>query len=389
MWPVHLKPKKDELLSSWLVRLAIAHGLKLHTFCSVTWPGKSIWNLDIDKSADADILYKLSDRTGTKAEDVRATTLAAYEGILYEKHNRFGPIAWIMPVGVFHRRRRKFGLQYCSFCLAEDNEPFYRRRWRLAFIVICERHHCILQDRCPNCQEPVNFHRNELGDPKKIVATSLTLCYSCGYDLRQAITNKQSVNPIRDCEVQFTLELLKVMDDGFMQISDATFIHSHLYFTVLRQLMKIGAREGKNLDNLRQDLRSTYGIDIYLPLGIRPQPDVQEQNIQVRRQLLQFAHCLLLDWPDRFITLARKHKLWSSLWLRNLDGSAWDRSRTAPFWYWSVIHDHLYRAPYHPSNQEIQSAIRYLAKDRGVINKSVLARLLGIAVVRRRELLEK
>jgi hypothetical protein len=26
VWPVHLKPQEDELLSSWLTRLALAHG---------------------------------------------------------------------------------------------------------------------------------------------------------------------------------------------------------------------------------------------------------------------------------------------------------------------------------------------------------------------------
>ena len=32
LWPAHVKPQQDELLSSWLVRLAMAHGVKLHTF---------------------------------------------------------------------------------------------------------------------------------------------------------------------------------------------------------------------------------------------------------------------------------------------------------------------------------------------------------------------
>lgn len=27
LYPVHLKPKDDELLTSWIVRLALAHGL--------------------------------------------------------------------------------------------------------------------------------------------------------------------------------------------------------------------------------------------------------------------------------------------------------------------------------------------------------------------------
>src|SRR5947209_15013384 len=126
----------------------------------MAWPHKSIWNRDIYKSADAEVLRTLSEKTATPAERVRATTLAAYEGMLYEKHNHFGPTAWIMPVGVYHRTRRQFGLQYCPRCLADDKDPYYRRRWRLAFMVLCETHHTLLLDRCPRCGAAVNFHRN-------------------------------------------------------------------------------------------------------------------------------------------------------------------------------------------------------------------------------------
>lgn len=209
LWPIHLKPKPDELLTSWLVRLAMAHAQKLHTFCSLTWYGKPIWNRDIDKSADAEILQVLSSKTGTALERVRMTTLASYEGVLYEKHNRFGPTAWIMPVGVFHRTRKQYGLQYCPRCLSEDRDPYFRRRWRLAFIVMCNEHNLLLCDRCPSCQAPVNFHRNELGNHKKYVTTSLTHCYVCAFDLRQSPIVDKNLNPITPTEIKFTAMLLK------------------------------------------------------------------------------------------------------------------------------------------------------------------------------------
>jgi hypothetical protein len=144
LWPVHIKPKEDELLSSWLVRLAMAQGLKLHTFCSITWPLKQIWNRDIDRSASAELLETLSKKTATPVERVRATTLAAYESALYEEHKSLGPAAWITPIGVYHRIHTKCGLQFCLLCLAEDEEPYYRRKWRLAFMVACEKHHVLL-----------------------------------------------------------------------------------------------------------------------------------------------------------------------------------------------------------------------------------------------------
>jgi hypothetical protein len=45
--PVHFKPKDDELLSSWVVRLAFAHGRKPYSFSSILWPGRNFWEADI------------------------------------------------------------------------------------------------------------------------------------------------------------------------------------------------------------------------------------------------------------------------------------------------------------------------------------------------------
>lgn len=39
VWPVHLKPQVDELLSSWLTRLALAHGQTVASFTNLVWPG--------------------------------------------------------------------------------------------------------------------------------------------------------------------------------------------------------------------------------------------------------------------------------------------------------------------------------------------------------------
>src|SRR5918911_766517 len=138
VWPAHVKPRRDELLSSWLVRLAAAHALKLHTFCALVWTRrKQIWNRDIEKCADDSILSLLAEKTATPPDKVTRTTLSDYQGRLYERHNPYGNTRWIMPVGIYHRTRRRYGLQFCPRCLAEDKEPYYRRAWRLAFVTFC------------------------------------------------------------------------------------------------------------------------------------------------------------------------------------------------------------------------------------------------------------
>ncbi|MDQ3555642.1 MAG: TniQ family protein, partial [Gemmatimonadota bacterium] len=79
LWPVHLKPLPDELLSSWLGRLAAAHGLKLHTFCTLAFGRRALWNRDLDRLAPPEVMEVLAERTATPPARVRETTLARYE----------------------------------------------------------------------------------------------------------------------------------------------------------------------------------------------------------------------------------------------------------------------------------------------------------------------
>jgi len=386
LWPAHIKPQPDELLSSWLVRLAMAHASKLHTFCSIIWPRKQIWNRDIDRSADTELLQTLSDKTDTSIERVRATTLAGYESVLFEEHKSLGPAAWIMPIGIYHRTHTKCGQQFCLRCLAEDKEPYYRRKWRLAFIVSCEKHNIPLHDRCPGCCAPINFHRSELGNFKKFAAESLTSCTLCGLDLR-TVAELMPPFPIATPEVRFNANLLSGIETGVIRVSESVVTYSHLYFAVLRQIMKVMAMRDSRVDRLRLAMSSTFGLAPYTPLASGPRPDVQELDTRNRRQLLTLARCLLEEWPSRFIELSRKYKIWSSLWLRNFEPKAHERPRIAPFWFWSVVHEHLYRAKYCPSEAETAAAISYLKRKGAVLNKSSLSRLLGVAVIRRKGLL--
>src|SRR5205814_803631 len=103
--------------------------------------------------------------------------------------------------------RQNFGQQFCPLCLHEDKEPYYRKRWRLAFMTCCEIHAVALLDRCPQCGSPVNFHRNELGDPNVSHAVSTTHCFKCALDLSDP-TICSFAKPSADPLVTFTRSLL-------------------------------------------------------------------------------------------------------------------------------------------------------------------------------------
>jgi hypothetical protein len=187
LWPIRYKPLPDELLSSWLVRLAHGHGLKVQTFCNIIFGNRlQVWNRDIDRLGPDWLVNELSVRTGTSQEVAYGTTLRAYEGLLYPQFKLSGVLQWILTLKMYHRKHEGFGLQYCPLCLREGPEPYFRKSWRVAFNTVCVTHQCMLRDRCPNCGAGVAFHRRDMGRTCVAATDSLAGCHQCGFDLGEA-----------------------------------------------------------------------------------------------------------------------------------------------------------------------------------------------------------
>src|SRR5882724_2646751 len=84
VWPVHLKPQEDELFSSWLARLALAHGQTAASFFNQTWRCRSLLARDLDLWDDQKMFELLARKTGTLPARAFAATLASYDGWLFE-----------------------------------------------------------------------------------------------------------------------------------------------------------------------------------------------------------------------------------------------------------------------------------------------------------------
>jgi len=182
---VRPRPLEDELFSSWLVRLAWSNGEKLHPFCRRRLGIRvNLWNHDLDRLADPSAIERAAMAAGISIERVFETTLAAYEGRLYERHVSKGVSRWLLPIGRYARTRLRHGQQYCVRCLQEGGAPYFRRRWRLGFCVTCEKHGTILSDACPQCGAPISFHEGDYG---KLVLRNncpLIYCRRCGDEKR-------------------------------------------------------------------------------------------------------------------------------------------------------------------------------------------------------------
>lgn len=358
LWPLHLKPLPEELLSSWLARLSRAHGLLLHTFCDIAWPRKAIWNRDVDKLADTEVVRVLAYKTGTIYERAFETTLAAFEGYLYEKHNPYGSTPWLMPLGIYHRLHKRRGLQYCAACLTDDRDPYFRRHWRLAFVTICVTHGRELLDCCVRCRSPVNFHRVETDAP-------LSRCYRCKKDLASFVSAQRVADA---SEVAFQRYLLDAAREGWVTLPELGHVYSHLYFAVLRQLMKLLSM-GQRASEFRDAVGTHFKIELSRSTALQRAKDVERLPVHERARLLALCERLLHEWPNDFVLACEAGNMLSSVLLKDMS--------EAPFWYESAVNEALYEPDYSPSEEEVRAAIDYLDARGEAISQGKVSRLLG------------
>jgi site-specific recombinase XerC len=321
--PVHLKLLPDELLSSWLIRLAHAHGQKLQTFCAQLFGrDKAIWNRDIDRLAPDWLVAKLSEVTATPIERIAAATLKSYGGYLYEHHQPNGNTRWILPLGVYHRTHRNSGLLCCPECLAEDVVPYFRRSWRLALKVACTKHKSWLIDCCPSCNSPIEPHRSDMHSKEYFpILNQLVYCWHCGGDLRM-LKNKTQPNT---SVLQFQQSLNQTLELGYTDWAGNRSMYSVLYFDGLRALIA-GLTSKRSIQRMVQQGRSDE-----LTRCAWPRPGFEFATLEDRKSLVAWLSKLLHDWPKHLRALIHEAKLRYA----DLKGD----SKTRPYWVESVIKD--------------------------------------------------
>jgi hypothetical protein len=158
-WPARPKLYQDELLSSWMTRLARANGLSLPDFWRIVNPDHSLRFVSVDRRASQTLLDVLASETGTSAERLKQALMISDE--------YFGQ--------TFHRHRGwTRELRYCSSCFRDDREPYYRRAWQSLSAFLCPEHATWLRNRCPNCRASLRVETLPLEAP------TMATCGQCG-----------------------------------------------------------------------------------------------------------------------------------------------------------------------------------------------------------------
>jgi Zn ribbon nucleic-acid-binding protein len=281
LWPIRYKPLPDELLSCWFIRLAHGHGLKVQTFSNLLFgQRRQVWNRDVDRLGSPWLIEELSLRTGTPFEVAERTCIRTLEGTLFSSFKLSGTLPWVLSMGMYHRKRTAFGMQYCPTCLATDQVPYYRRTWRLAFMTVCPTHEVMLHDRCPQCASPLSFHRAEMGRGGLDDALEMVMCHACGMDLRQS-----PVQPVKAYSSEIHDWLLTMAAGGVnaLELDD---------WNVMRHLSRLIVTDVSHL-KLHQHLCRKIGAPEWpIPEG---RVSIELCELELRHHLSQLIGYLMLD----------------------------------------------------------------------------------------------
>jgi hypothetical protein len=240
-WIFRLSPKTDELLSSCLVRNALAHGSTPYRFLNLFWPGFPVWNRDIDRAPNPEWLTQLADILKIQSERLdRCTLRSMRQRLVCGRALEHSGTPLLLSLGVFHRLRRRHGQQYCPACLAF--EGFFQRTWRLGFVVSCETHRSALRDACPHCGAPIIPHR---------VRMQIDLCHVCDGTL--IVPCDWDAYP-PSAVVDLQRRLRRCLERDRNDVDEGLWNNSNM-FLVVRSLLSIAAAPSVN-----RRLRLAFGL---------------------------------------------------------------------------------------------------------------------------------
>lgn len=320
IWPAHPHPLPDEILSSWIVRVASANGVRLQPLCWMLFGNaQSPWNRDIDRNAPPWLIKAFSQHTGINYWDIFHTTLVTYRTRLYPRRQSVGQLRWILPVKHHGMQRTAFGQQFCPECLATDEIPYFRKQWRVALFTYCPEHQVELHDACPACGEPVTIFRGDFGRELKD-ARPMHVCNACGFDFREAEW-RQALFPNE--------ELRQVFDESLLSLSRPVNRASQFdlgFYAVMHQFCRV-MESRQNGGRLQSHIAEC--LHLLSPTLPNRRVCFERLTRDVRHKFLLCALWLMADLDRRLEDAWSAKAVRYNLMLKDMDD--------VPRWYRSLV----------------------------------------------------
>lgn len=171
-FPICPKPKPQEALTSWLLRIAGFYRISVETLFSVgfEFPKPTSW-WDLDATPTDALVVRIAKKTGYSTQIIRSMTLQSYvpdvieglepltesrvllythafsilgskpyKGRVLDRLTKYHP--WMR---IFPRKNKREWNQYCPHCVQDPNisRPLF---WRTTLVSTCPKHRCFLVD---------------------------------------------------------------------------------------------------------------------------------------------------------------------------------------------------------------------------------------------------
>jgi TniQ len=332
--------------------------MKLHSFSSAILPGRELWARDVDAHAESDVLTALSRLTGVPLSRVKESSLQSLSGILFEGDSAAMPL--VTSVGVFHRRRTRFGQQVCVPCI--ETMGYLKKEWRLSVSFVCTEHGHALIDRCPHCEAPIELFRRELGDVRRTDCSIVPECTSCGKRWRTRDAPRVGI-----AAIQAQRGYLDALKNGGIVVGNRP-VAAVPFFAGVRVLASalLFGRKAKAFRQRVGVLTSRWALSRLSPCEVTC---VEQVPCSTRREVFTSIARLLPNWPEPFVTAATSAEMWLSSWTR------WGPS--LPFWISDIVRERLSRESYRASDGEIESIVKYLKAHGRPATITTVGELLG------------
>jgi hypothetical protein len=189
--PLYVEPKENEVLLSWLLRLATRLEVSLQTLVRAAfWIDDRRERSQWWRRPEPQMLSRIGAKTGISIERLRAMTLESWSPVYRddEASERFSAERFRAEAP----RRQGFRYVLCEQCLGAHATPYLRTPWTVGWIAVCPEHASIMTARCPKCRAKLR-----LGWPSSIARFAPPTCAQCGNDLRYGLHKPAHPSVIR------------------------------------------------------------------------------------------------------------------------------------------------------------------------------------------------
>lgn len=351
------KPFSNELLSSWLTRMAIEHRRDLSSFISlfIRHNGHEISKIDIDFLYDKKLLETLTRKSNLGAKEILIMSLRSEEGYLFTCNDCLYPPKQIRKL---IDKRTHYGLLYCPKCLAEDEVPYFRKSWRYAFYNVCPKHKVFLTDRCWKC-----YSRIKLSKIKHM--KELCFCSNCEHDLRTTFTIPVSSH------LEFGIKAIKWFEKGLKRgyfLINKQKVKSIFIFESYTKLYSL-LNSKHNLSLIKFPMLADYKN---LCKKINKYSSKKTALIYKDFFLTAMVYHLFKNYPNNLTNFVKANCLTHRDFMHGF--------KNAPFWYKDLISEIISvenKVGREISESEIVAAIKYLKNKGKIINQLNVSNLIG------------